>query len=77
MNVEKELNEKPNSCEISINAKGQYSGKIKVYAETIEEANKLAFDKALERKKLGDKKWDTKKITKKTLCVVLMEMLYQ
>ena len=37
-----EVKEQPNSCEISVNAKGQYSGKIKVYAETIEEA----FDKS-------------------------------
>jgi hypothetical protein len=37
--MEKETqNEKLNSTEISINAKGQYSGKIKVYAETIEES---------------------------------------
>lgn len=34
--------EKPQSVEININAKGQMSGKVKVYAETIEEAMKLA-----------------------------------
>jgi hypothetical protein len=33
-----EETEKPNSVEISINAKGIYSGKVKVYAKTIEEA---------------------------------------
>ena len=36
--------EQPNSVEISINAKGQYSGKVKVYAEHIEEA----YTKSLE-----------------------------
>jgi hypothetical protein len=38
--------EQPNSVEISINAKGQYSGKIKVYAETIDEAYALAIAKS-------------------------------
>lgn len=38
--------EKPNSCEISINAKGQFSGKIKVYAETIDKAYNEAILKA-------------------------------
>jgi len=46
MNETKELNEKPNSAEISINAKGQYSCKIKVYAETIDEAIEQAVIKA-------------------------------
>jgi len=40
--VEKEI-EQPNSCEVSINAKGQFSGKVKVYAQTIQEA----FDKTM------------------------------
>lgn len=42
--------EKSNSTEISINAKGQYSGKVKVYATTIEEAFNQAveFSKQLE-----------------------------
>jgi len=40
--------EQPNSCEIGINAKGQWSGKVKVYSETIEEAMKLAIIKANE-----------------------------
>jgi|TARA_R100000501_G_C2598924_1_gene96641 hypothetical protein len=47
MEVEKQI-EQPNSCEISINAKGQYSGKVKVYAETIEGALTLAKEKAQE-----------------------------
>ncbi len=38
--------EKPNSCEISVNAKGLWSGKVKVYAETIEEALDRAKIKA-------------------------------
>ena len=40
METEKEITEieKPNSVEISINAKGQYSGKVKVYGKTIDEA---------------------------------------
>ncbi len=38
--------ERPNSVEISLNAKGQYSGKVKVYADTIDEAYKSAVDKA-------------------------------
>jgi hypothetical protein len=33
-----QVNEQPNSVEISVNAKGQYSGKVKVYSKTIEEA---------------------------------------
>ncbi|MHA1827925.1 MAG: hypothetical protein ACTSX6_04675 [Candidatus Heimdallarchaeaceae archaeon] len=42
---QKEVNiERPNSVEISINAKGQYSGKVKCYEDTIEEA----FNKAKE-----------------------------
>ena len=43
-----EIVERPNSYEISVNAKGQWSGKIKVYAETIEEAKKSAHDEAKE-----------------------------
>jgi len=38
MNEIEQVNEQPNSVEISVNAKGQYSGKIKVYSKTIEEA---------------------------------------
>jgi len=40
--------EQQNSIEISINAKGQYSGKVKVYAETINEASNQALGKAEE-----------------------------
>ena len=32
------------SCEMSINAKGKYSAKIKVYAECIEDAVKICKD---------------------------------
>jgi len=44
--------EQPNSTEISVNAKGLISGKVKVYAPTIEEAYNKALDYAdkLERK---------------------------
>jgi len=40
METEKEITEieKPNSVEIPINAKGQYSGKVKVYGKTIDES---------------------------------------
>ena len=50
-NTEK-LIEQPNSCEISVNAKGQYSGKIKVYAATIDDAMVLAKAKAEDLEKL-------------------------
>jgi hypothetical protein len=40
--------ERQNSIKISINAKRQYSGEVKVYAETIEEAMKLCLEKAKE-----------------------------
>lgn len=40
--------EEPNSCKIAINAKGMYSGEVKVYAETIDAAQVLAFSKAEE-----------------------------
>ena len=42
------MTEKPHSVEISVNAKGQYSGKVKVYAETIEMAMELSLAKAKE-----------------------------
>lgn len=42
------IGEQPNSCKISINAKGQWSGEIKAYSETIEEAVKIALGKAAE-----------------------------
>ena len=40
--------EQPNSVEIGINAKGMYSGKVKVYAHTIEDAFKTCVLKAEE-----------------------------
>jgi len=52
INMEESINkivtEKPHSVEISVNAKGQYSGKVKVYAETIEKAMELSLLKAKE-----------------------------
>ena len=50
------IGEKPNSCEISINAKGAWSGKIKVYAETIELAKSKAIIEAEELETLIKKK---------------------
>ncbi len=47
MNETKETIEQPNSYEISINSKGLYSGKIKVYAKTIEEARKQATKESI------------------------------
>ena len=38
--------ERLDSCEISINAKGLFSGKVKVYCETVSEAMSKALDKA-------------------------------
>jgi len=40
--------ERPNSVEISINAKGMWSGKVKVYADTLDEAFNKALYKATE-----------------------------
>jgi len=40
MTEEIKVGEQPNSAKISINAKGQWSGEVKAYAETIEEAMK-------------------------------------
>jgi len=40
--------EQPNSCKISINGKGVWSGEIKVYSETIDEAMSRAVLKAEE-----------------------------
>lgn len=45
---EKQVSERPDSCEISINAKGLFSGKVKCYAGTLEEAMKEALRKAAE-----------------------------
>lgn len=57
---ETKLIEQPNSVEISINAKGQYSGKVKVYAETINDAMTLATSKAKELEVLIKGKNETK-----------------
>ena len=45
---ERETTERLNSCEISINQKGKFSGKVKVYAETIDEAYQQTIKKAQE-----------------------------
>lgn len=50
------VKEQPNSCEISINAKGDYSGKIKVYSEFIENAMQKAILRAEELEELITKK---------------------
>ena len=42
-NNETDTREQPHSTEISINAKGQWSGKVKVYGLTPEEAYKTAL----------------------------------
>lgn len=47
-NTQEIINKDPHSVEISVNAKGQYSGKVKVYAETIEKAMELSLSKARE-----------------------------
>jgi len=44
--MEINVNENKPSVKIAINAKGQFSCEIKVYAETIDEAMKLATEKA-------------------------------
>ncbi len=44
--MELEVEERPHSIEISINAKGLASGKVKVYASTPEEAMIKAMEKA-------------------------------
>ena len=38
--------ERPNSCKIAVNAKGIWSGEVKVYAESINEAVNAAIIKA-------------------------------
>ena len=45
MAEEKAIVEQPNSCKIAVNAKGQWSGEVKVYAET----SLKAFDEAVKR----------------------------
>ena len=46
MSEETKTVEQPHSCKIAVNAKGQWSGEVKVYAETPEEAYKRARDSA-------------------------------
>ena len=45
-NATREVHSSQSSVEISINAKGHYSAKVKVYADTVEEALSLADAKA-------------------------------
>lgn len=42
----REIHSSQSSVELSVNAKGLWSGKVKVYADTIEEAFTLAEEKA-------------------------------
>ena len=56
MPEEKAIVEQPNSCKIAINAKGQYSGEVKVYSEFIENAMQKAILKAKELEELITKK---------------------
>lgn len=49
---QKIINVKPNSCNISINAKGLWSIEIKIYEETIEEAISKALIKGEELAKI-------------------------
>ena len=42
----REIHSSQSSVELSVNAKGQWSGKVKVYADTVEEAFTLAEQKA-------------------------------
>lgn len=46
MSEAKEAIEQPHSCKISINAKGQYSGEVKVYADNSATARVLATNQA-------------------------------
>ena len=46
MSEEKAIVEQPNSCKIAINAKGQWSGEVKVYAANIDDAVGTAVHKA-------------------------------
>lgn len=46
--VELNINEQKPSVKIAINAKGQFSAEVKVYAETVDEAMKKATEKAKE-----------------------------
>ena len=44
--------ETPNSVEISVNAKQKYSGKVKVYGDTIDNAMEQALIKSAELQRL-------------------------
>lgn len=46
MEATREIHQSQSSVEISINAKGLWSGKVKAYADTVEEAQELALEKA-------------------------------
>ena len=46
MEQTREIHSSQSSVELSVNAKGQWSGKVKVYADTVEEAFELAEQKA-------------------------------
>ena len=48
MEESKQIVDAPNSVKISVNAKGLYSGEVKVYAGTIDEAMTKALLKAKE-----------------------------
>lgn len=48
--------EQPNSVEVSINAKGQWSGKVKSYAATVDEAMARTLQKAEELESIIQKK---------------------
>ncbi len=56
--------DKPSSCEISINAKGQFSGKVKAYAADVKEAYDEAVTQAellesyIRKKNFGDQGGD-------------------
>ena len=52
MNEQEKIVEQPNSVEVSINAKGQYSGKVKVYKPTIKEAYDTVTEYAEKLEKL-------------------------
>jgi len=57
MDFEKQL-EQPHSVKISINAKGNYSGEVKVYADNIDKAMKKATEKAKELEQIIKEKND-------------------
>jgi len=44
--AEEVVGEKPNSVKFAINASGKWSGEVKAYSETIDEAMNLALKKA-------------------------------